>query len=117
MNEESQENATPEVAGSENETQSLKELTGTRPTMKFSGSGGVVVSVWKSKSEAGFDNYSVRVERNFRKEDGTFAAAKSLRDSDLLRTQQLLGQADAWIEQDKAKGRGAASATAVTPTR
>ena len=90
---------------------------GARPTMKFSGSGGVVVSIWKQKSEVGIENYNVRIERNFRRDDGTFDAAKSLRDSDLLRTQQLLGQADAWIEQDKAKGRGAASATAVTPTR
>lgn len=117
MDEESQENATAAVAGSENETLSANELTGTRPTMKFSGTGGIVVSVWKSKSEAGYDSYNARLERNFRKEDGTFAGAKSLRDSDLLRAQQLLGQADAWIEQDKAKGRGATSATTVSPTR
>ena len=94
----------------ETEVESGDAPAGVRPTMKFTGSGGIVVAVWKSKSNAGFDNYNVRIERNYRKEDGTFDVAKSLRDWDLLRAQQLLGQADAWIEQDKAKGRASQSA-------
>lgn len=97
------------------ETQTGDAPTGKRPTMKFSGSGGLVVSVWKSKTQGGFDSYSVSIDRNYRRDDGTFEAAKSLRDSDLLRTQQLLGMADAWIEHDKAKGRGASASTKTEP--
>lgn len=105
MNEEQNENQPPEK-----ETP-INGLKGTRPTIKFSGSGGVVVSVWKSKNEAGYDNYSVVIDRNYKKADDKFDATPYLRDSDLLRVQKLLGEADAWIEQEKAKGRRASAST------
>lgn len=98
-----------EASDADQEADRSKSVTGSRPSAKFSGSGGVSVAVWKSKSDAGFDNYSVQMERVYRKEDGSFATTKMLRDSDLLRAQKLLGEADAWIEQDKAKSRGQTS--------
>lgn len=77
----------------------------TRPIVSFQGSGGLQVAVWKNKSDSGIDNYSVRIERNY-KVGETFRSSAYLRDSDLLRAEKLLSQADAWIEQDKQKLRG-----------
>ncbi len=80
-----------------------------RPVTRFSGSGGISVAIWKTKSEQGRDNYSVRVDRTYRVGEGEYKSTPYLREGDLLRTQQLLNQADQWIEQDKAKGRANAS--------
>ena len=80
-----------------------------RPAAKFSGSGGLQVAVWKQKTEQGFDRYSVKIERNYKDENGGFHATQYLRDSDLLRAQTLLTQADAWIEQEKNRQRGMGS--------
>ncbi len=81
----------------------------TRPVMSFSGSGGINVAVWKHKTDSGFDNYSIRIDRNYKDDAGNFKSTAYLRDSDLLRAQRLLEAADDWIEQDKAKQRGAAA--------
>jgi hypothetical protein len=81
----------------------------TRPVVSFQGSGGLQVAVWKNKSESGIDNYSVRIERSYKVGD-TFRSSGYLRDSDLLRAEKLLGQADAWIEQDKQKLRASGAA-------
>jgi hypothetical protein len=78
-----------------------------RPAASFGGSGGIKVAVWKNKSESGYDNYSVRIDRTYKDDSGTFKTTQYLRDSDLLRTERLLQVADDWIEQDKAKQRGA----------
>jgi len=85
-----------------------------RPVARFSGSGGISVAVWKTKSEQGRDNYSVRIDRTYRVGEGEFKSTQYLREGDLLRTQQLLNQADQWIEQDKAKGRANASGQGAT---
>lgn len=76
-----------------------------RPAIKFSGSGGLNVAVWKQKTDQGFDRYSIKIERNYKDENDTFQSTQYLRDTDLLRTQQLLIEADRWIEQEKQRGR------------
>jgi hypothetical protein len=87
--------------------------TSTRPVMSFSGSGGIHVAIWKNKSESGIENYSIRVERNYKDSaDGAFKSTPYLRDSDLPRAEKLLSQADAWIEQDKQKQRASGAGRA-----
>jgi hypothetical protein len=76
-----------------------------RPIQKFDGSGGLHVAIWKHPSENGPAHYSTRLDRSFRKDGGDIESTPYLRDGDLLRAQKLLEQADAWIEQDKAKYR------------
>lgn len=102
MNEEHHEQAESEVPATEAGHQ--------RPNARFSGSGGVSVAVWKSRNDDGRDRYSVRIDRSYKKDDGTYKSTPYLNDSDLLRAQQLLGLADDWIEQDKAKSRAATTA-------
>lgn len=77
----------------------------TRPVVSFSGSGGLRVAVWKNKSESGNDYYSVKVERSYKDDAGEFHSTAYLGESDLLRAQKLLGDADSWIEQDRQKQR------------
>lgn len=77
---------------------------GTRPVAKFTGSGGLSVAIWKSKSEQGYDNYSIRLERNY-KDGEEFKSTSYLRSDDLLRAAQLLEDADRWVEQDKGRQR------------
>ncbi|MEZ6063578.1 MAG: hypothetical protein R3C19_24780 [Planctomycetaceae bacterium] len=79
-----------------------------RPAAKFSGSGGLTVAVWKHKSEDGPDRYSVRLDRSYADSSGEFQNTPYLRDTDLLRAQKLLDEADHWIEHEKSKGRAAA---------
>lgn len=76
-----------------------------RPVASFSGTGGLNVAVWKNKSESGIENYSIRLDRNYKNNDGTFNSTPYLREGDLLRAASLIEQADAWIEHDRAKGR------------
>jgi hypothetical protein len=76
-----------------------------RPVAKFTGSGGLTAAVWKHKSESGYDNYSIRLDRSYMGADGNYQTTPYLRDSDLLRAQRLLEQADEWIEQDKGRGQ------------
>ena len=83
--------------------------TKARPLANFQGSGGVNVAVWKHKSDSGFDNYSIRIERNYKDDNGNFKSTQYLRDQDLPRVEKLLAQADDWIEMDKAKGRATRS--------
>ena len=80
-----------------------------RPSARFTGSGGLNVSVWSNKNENGLTNYSVRLEKSYKGEDGQFHSTPYLRDNDLLRAQKLLEQADQWIEQEKGRVRGQAS--------
>ncbi len=87
----------------------LSSQTGTRPAARFTGSGGLNVSIWTNKNENGLTNYSVRLEKNYKGEDGQFHSTPYLRDNDLLRAQKLLEQADEWIEQEKGRVRGQAS--------
>ncbi len=87
-----------------------------RPIATFRGSGGLSVAVWKNRSSAEIDNYSIRIERSYKdgKEgDDKFSYTQSLRDIDLLRVQKLLNEADNWIEQDKAKFRARSSGQAI----
>lgn len=91
-----------------NETEQASQETSGRPIARFSGSGGINVAVWKHKTDKGFDNYSVRMERSY-KVDGKYESTQYLRDNDLLRAQKLLEQADEWIEQDKGRQRGVAT--------
>ena len=79
---------------------------GQRPAIEFKGTGGVKVAVWKHKNENGPDGYTAVISRTFRDSDGAFQTVPYLRDSDLLRSQKLLEQADAWIEQEKNRQRG-----------
>src|SRR5262245_19457593 len=87
------------------ETAETTTETTTRPIAKFSGSGGLHVAVWKHKSENGPDHYSSLLERTFKNAAGEYQSTPYLREGDLLRVQKLFGQADDWIEQDKAKNR------------
>jgi hypothetical protein len=77
----------------------------TRPIVKFDGSGGLHVAVWKHPTENGPAHYSIRIDRSFRKDGGDIESTSYLRDGDLVRAQKLLSQVDDWIEQDKAKFR------------
>lgn len=79
---------------------------GSRPNAKFNGSGGVSVAVWKHKADGGAEHYSIRMDRTFRNDAGEYESTPYLREGDLLRAQNLLGQADDWIEQDRARNRG-----------
>ena len=79
--------------------------TPTRPVASFAGTGGLNVAVWKNKGENDRDNYSIRVEKSYKDDDGNYKSTSYLRDSDLLRVGKLLEQADDWIEQDRAKQR------------
>lgn len=79
---------------------------GARPIVKFNGSGGLNVAVWKHKSEGGADHYSIRMDRTFKNDAGEYESTPYLREGDLLRAQKLLGQVDDWIEQDRARLRG-----------
>ena len=93
--------------GNEDEARS-NEQTGsvTRPVAVFTGSGGLKVAVWKNKSEEGNrDYFSIKIERNYKGEDEKFHTTQYLRDSDLLRAQKLLEQADSWIEQERQNKR------------
>ena len=63
------------------------------------------MAVWKHKTDKGFDNYSIRMERSY-KVDDKYESTQYLRDSDLLRAQKLLEHADEWIEQDKGRVNG-----------
>lgn len=86
----------------DNETQD----NSTRPVVSFSGSGGIHVAVWKNKSETDQEFYSIKIERRYKDEkDGEYKSTPYLRGGDLLRAQRLLGDADAWIEQDRQKNR------------
>ena len=85
--------------------------TSSRPAARFSGTGGISVAVWKHKTDDGWDRYSVRVDRSYKDDEGEFQSTPYLRDLDLLRVQKLLGAADDWIEQDKAKYRASAQST------
>lgn len=88
------------------------ESAATRPVVKFSGTGGLSVAVWKHKGESGADHYSIRMDRNFKNDGGEYESTPYLREGDLLRAQKLLSQADDWIEQDRAKFRGGQERTA-----
>jgi hypothetical protein len=90
----------------QNEATTESEASSGRPAARFTGTGGLSVAVWKHKSESGFDNYSVRLDRSYKDSDGKYQSTPYLRDSDLLRAQKLLEQADEWIEQDKGRQHG-----------
>jgi hypothetical protein len=90
------------------------EPAGSRPIMKFNGSGGVSVAVWKHKADGGADHYSIRMDRTFRNDAGEYESTPYLRERDVLRAQRLLGQVDDWIEQDRARNRGGQERTAAT---
>jgi hypothetical protein len=93
-------------------TENQEQTSNIRPASSFQGSGGIHVAVWKNKTENDQDVYSVKIDRRYRDDkDGEFKSTAYLRASDLLRTQKLLDEADAWIEQDKAKSRIANTAT------
>ncbi len=101
----------PEAIQNE-ETIDSSKVQSMRPIMSFGGSGGISVAIWKNKADGGSEHYSVRIERNFKDESGNFQSTQYLRAGDLLRTQSLLIQADAWIEQDRAKQRTTNAANA-----
>jgi hypothetical protein len=88
-----------------NETVGAGSDATTRPIVKFDGTGGLHVAVWKHSAENSPAHYSIRIDRSFRKDGGDIESTPYLRDGDLLRVQKLLGQVDDWIEQDKAKFR------------
>lgn len=82
-----------------------------RPAASFKGSGGLQVAIWKNRSEQGFDNYSIRIERTYKEgQEGPFKTTSYFRDSDLLRVSKLIEQADAWIEAEKSKQRATSAA-------
>lgn len=83
-----------------------EEGISTRPVARFSGTGGLGVAVWKRKVD-GVDRFSVRLERSYKDDQGEYQNSSYLRASDLLRAGKLLEQADAWIEQEKGRARGA----------
>ncbi|MCA9185024.1 MAG: hypothetical protein R3E01_36225 [Pirellulaceae bacterium] len=83
-----------------------------RPASRFVGSGGLSVAVWTHKNENGTMNYSVRLDRSYKDNDGNYHSTPYLRDGDLLRAQKLLERAGDWIEQQKQQHRGQASAQA-----
>lgn len=88
------------------ESAGAESTAGTRPIVKFSGSGGLAVAVWKHKVEGGGEHYSIRMDRTFKNDAGQYESTPYLREGDLLRAQKLMGQVDDWIEQDRAKHRG-----------
>jgi hypothetical protein len=46
------------------------------------------------------------MDRTFKNDADQYESTPYLREGDLLRAQKLLGQADEWIEQDRARNRG-----------
>jgi len=77
--------------------------TAGRPIASFEGTGNLQVAVWKHKNEGTPDNYSAKISRSYKDKDGEYQTTDYLRDSDLLRVNSLLEQADQWIEQDKGR--------------
>ncbi len=84
--------------------------TASRPIASFTGSGGIQVAIWKHKSANEYDAYSIRIDRNYKDEDGNYKSTAYLRDNDLLRVGKLLELADDWIEQDTSRQRPTAAA-------
>ena len=80
-----------------------------RPAMSFSGSGLLNLAIWKNKTESGYDRYSIRLEKRYKDTDGNYKPANYLNADDLLRTAELMRQADQWIEQDKQQQRSRTS--------
>ena len=93
---------------SENERQEQSEVTTSRPAAKFSGSGGLQAAVWRHRSDDGREYFTTKLERSYMDGDGNFQSTNYLRDGDLLRAARILEQADAYVEQEKAKSRGVA---------
>lgn len=93
----------PEDAGVEQEPETSK-----RPAARFTGSGGLSVAIWKQQGEKG-PRYTVRLDRSYKDPEGEYQSTPYLGERDLLRAGLLLQQADAWIEQEKAKHRGKSS--------
>ena len=91
----------------QDEQHATAEETSSRPAARFSGTGGLSVAVWKRKTD-GIDRFSVRLERSYKDDQGEYQNTPYLRAGDLLRAQQLLLQADAWIEQERGRHRGTA---------
>ena len=89
-----------------------QSTTASRPAAKFTGSGGLQVAVWKERDEGGRDRYSVKADRSYKQADGNYNSTSYIRDGDVLRLSKLLGEADSWIELDKAKGPRAQNAAA-----
>jgi hypothetical protein len=90
----------------ENDDFPPKETDGAaRPMAKFTASGGISAAVWKHKTDSGVEHYSVRIDRSFKNNNDQWESTPYLREGDLLRAQKLLGLADDWIEQDRAKYR------------
>ncbi len=83
---------------------------GQRPIISFSGSGNLNVAIWKNKSESGFDQYSVRLDKSYKDGDGNYKTTSYLNADDLLRAAELYRQADQWIEQDRQRQRSSLAA-------
>jgi hypothetical protein len=71
------------------------------PNRQFTGKGAVRSSVWKTELEEGRIEYSVSIDRLFRDESDELMATPMLRSTDLEAAQKLIGQAEAWINEDK----------------
>lgn len=89
------------------DTTPAEPATSSRPIARFTGTGGLSVAVWKQRTEHG-DRFSTRLDRGYKDAQGQYVSTPYLREGDLLRAQQLLLQADAWIEQEKGRLRGSA---------
>ncbi len=97
----------------ENEQTEPQQVGNSRPVARFNGSGGLQVSIWKDKTEGGWDRYTIKADRTYKDDNSdSFKTTSYMRDSDLLRLRQLLLDADAWIEQDKGKMRGSVAQSA-----
>jgi len=81
----------------------INSKTGIRPTYSIRGSGGLMVAIWRDKSDGGDSNYSICADRSYQNSKGNFEITNYFRDEDLLRLSTLLEMADTWIEQDKSK--------------
>ena len=92
-----------------NESESTKSST-KRPAITLTGSGHLSLAIWKNKKDAGFDQYSIRLDKSYKDTDGTYKTTAYVNDQDLLRIAELYRQADEWIERDKQRQRGPSTA-------
>jgi hypothetical protein len=57
--------------------------TGTRPIAAFNGTDGLQVAVWKNKTDAGKEYYSVRLDRSYKDSEGEYHSTQYLREGEV----------------------------------
>jgi hypothetical protein len=71
------------------------------PDATFASSNGITIRVWRPLVGASSADYAIRIGCSRQNARGQVESQPLLRESDLLRTSELLHVVDAWIEKEK----------------